>query len=188
MRRAGDTMQTGYFLHTPRLGFRCWRESDLDLALGLWGDPQVTRLIDARGQLSPEQVQQRLAREIATQQEYGVQYWPIFLPESGEHVGCCGLRPYDLPGQVYEIGFHIRPAHWRQGYAAEAARAVIDYAFRQLGAKALFAGHNPNNQASRVLLLKLGFRYTHDEYYPPTGLQHPLYLLTAEEYTRGRQA
>ncbi|MEW5870964.1 MAG: GNAT family N-acetyltransferase [Chloroflexota bacterium] len=184
----GAVEPAGYFLRSPRLGFRRWQASDFHLALALWGDPQVTRLIDARGQLSPEQVQQRLEKEIATQQEYGVQYWPIFLLESGEHIGCCGLRPYDLPGQVYEIGFHIRSAHWRQGYAIEAARAVIDYAFRQLGAKALFAGHNPNNQASRALLLKLGFRYTHDEYYPPTGLQHPSYLLAVAEYTGGRQA
>jgi ribosomal-protein-alanine N-acetyltransferase len=46
----------------------------------------------------------------------------------------------------------------------------------------LFAGHNPKNEASRHILAKLGFRYTHDELYEPTGLQHPCYLLTAEEY------
>jgi RimJ/RimL family protein N-acetyltransferase len=46
-----------------------------------------------------------------------------------------------------------------------------------LAASALFAGHHPANRSSRDLLLKLGFRYTHDEYYAPTGLQHPSYLL-----------
>jgi hypothetical protein len=43
--------------------------------------------------------------------------------------------------------------------------------------RALFAGHNPANQASRELLARLGFRYTHDELYPPTGLMHPSYRL-----------
>lgn len=170
---------TDYFLQTGRLGFRTWQETDREPAMGLWGDPLVTRLIDARGALTSEQVQERLLKEIANQRQYGVQYWPIFLQASGEHVGCCGLRPRDLPARIYEFGVHIRAAHWRQGYALEAGRAVIGYAFGTLGAAGLFAGHNPHNHASRALLLKLGFQYTHDEFYPPTGLQHPSYSLSS---------
>ena len=68
-----------YFLTTNRLGFRTWTVEDFDLAYGLWGDLEVTRLIDARGQLTPEQVRERLENEIANQNKYGVQYWPIFL-------------------------------------------------------------------------------------------------------------
>jgi RimJ/RimL family protein N-acetyltransferase len=64
-----------------------------------------------------------------------------------------------------------------QGYADEAARAVIDYAFGSLETSELFARHNPANHASRRLLEKLGFRYTHDEHYAPTGLCHPSYML-----------
>lgn len=173
-----------YFLLTNRLGFRRWRDDDLPLALGLWGDYEVTKLIDARGQLTTNQVQERLIKEIATVRKHGVQYWPIFLRETDEHIGCCGLRPYDLAKGIYEIGFHIRSAHWRCGYAAEAARAVMKYAFNELKAEALFAGHNPQNEASRILLEKLGFQYTHDEYYPPTGLKHPSYLLKAEMHER----
>ncbi len=170
-----------YFMSTNRLGFRRWQEDDFELALALWGDYEVTRLIDARGKLTDEQVRERLGKEIANDAQYGVQYWPIFLLEDGDLVGCCGLRPYDLTKQVYEIGFHIRPKHWRRGFALEAARAVIGYAFGPLKAKGLFAGHNPKNEASRQLLGKLGFRYTHDEFYPPTGLQHPSYWLGVEE-------
>lgn len=177
-------MSQRYFMRTARLGFRHWRPADLDLALGLWGDPRVTRLIDARGHLSETQVQERLAAEIANQEQHGLQYWPIFLLASHEHVGCCGLRPYDLPEQIYELGVHIRADHWRRGYAFEAATAIMKYAFTSLAAAALFAGHNPGNDASRRLLAKLSFRYTHDEYYPPTGLQHPSYLLTAADYER----
>jgi len=171
-----------YFMSTDRLGFRQWRENDFDLALVLWGDYEVTKLIDARGKLSEAQVRERFDREIATERECGVQYWPIFLLKDDEHVGCCGLRPYDLPQQIYEIGFHIRSNHWRRGYALEAARAIISYAFIRLHAKSLFAGHHPKNESSRQLLKKLGFQYTHDEYYPPTERYHPSYLLNAEEY------
>ena len=171
-----------YFLCTEHLGFRLWSDDDIDLALGLWGDVDVTKLIDARGRLTNEQVQERLSREIAIATSHGVQYWPMFLLANGEHVGCCGLRPYNLSGKIYEIGFHIRSQHWGSGFASEGARAVMEYAFGKLAVSGLFAGHHPENEASRRLLKKLGFRYTHDEYYSPTGLRHPCYMLTAAEY------
>ena len=92
-------------------------------------------------------------------------------------MGCCGLRPY-RPGEgVAELGVHLLPTHWHKGLAAEACGAVIRYARESLDLKALFAGHNPGNVASRQMLLKLGFEYTHDEHYPATGLQHPSYRL-----------
>jgi RimJ/RimL family protein N-acetyltransferase len=171
-----------YFLRTERLGFRYWLHRDLDLAMGLWGDLQVTEPIDSRGQLSRDQVKERLEREISTAESYGVQYWPIFLLSNDSHVGCCGLRPYDFTGGIYEIGFHIRSKHWRRGFAFEGAQAVMEYAFGGLGAAGLFAGHGPENEASRRLLAKLRFRYTHDEYYVPTGLHHPSYIITINDY------
>lgn len=164
-----------YFLQSERLGFRHWCEADLPLALALWGDAEVTKWIG--GPFTSEAVARRLAREIEQQNRTGLQYWPIFLLDSGEHVGCCGLRSYRTEEAIYEIGFHLRREFWGRGLAMEAARAVIGYAFSDLHASALFAGHNPNNEASRRLLLKLGFEYTHDEFYAPTGLMHPSYLL-----------
>jgi len=175
-----------YFLKTSRLGFRQWCEGDLDIALELWGDYEVTKYFDARGKLSRDAVRERLAKEIRTQKTHGIQYWPIFLLETNGYVGCCGLRPYDLSQGIYEIGFHIRSNQWRRGYAREAAVAVIDYAFNTLKLNGLFAGHNPQNAVSQHLLEQLGFRYTHDEYYPPTGLNHPSYLLKANEYQGNR--
>ena len=173
-----------YFLTSARLGFRRWRAEDLPLAIGLWGDPEVTRLIDARGRLDKSQVRQRLELEMETAAKYGVQYWPVIRLRDHTHVGCCGVRPYDLPHKIYEIGFHIRSACWGRGYATEAARAVIVYGFEQLGAAGLFAGHNPRNIDSRRLLLKLGFGYTHDEFYAPTGLQHPSYALSKSDLNK----
>jgi RimJ/RimL family protein N-acetyltransferase len=154
----------------------------LDIAIELWGDHEVTKFFDARGKWSRDEVQERLTKEIKIEKEYGVQYWPIFLLDTNEHIGCCGLRPYDLSQKVFEIGFHIRSSQWRRGYAREAAVAVIDYAFSTLKLNGLFAGHNPNNKASRLLLGQIGFHYTHDEYYTPTGLNHPSYLLKSYEY------
>ena len=69
-----------YFLQTERLGFRPWIAADLDLAMGLWGDGEVTKLIG--GPFSQEQVQTRLSLEISNLKTYGVQYWPVFLLSS----------------------------------------------------------------------------------------------------------
>jgi RimJ/RimL family protein N-acetyltransferase len=76
-----------------------------------------------------------------------------------------------------ELGFHLRPEHWGKGLATEAARAAIAFAFDRLRSEELFAGHHPANAASARTLRKLGFRYSHDELYPPTGLRHPSYVL-----------
>jgi [ribosomal protein S5]-alanine N-acetyltransferase len=167
-----------YFLQSERLGFRTWSERDLPLAIGLWGDPAVTNFIDSRPKLADDDVKQLLEKHIATEQEHGIQYWPLFLLDGGEHVGCCGVRPYDPDRRIYELGVHIRSSYWGRGLAKEAASATIEYAFQKLGAAALFAGHHPNNDASRRLLEKLGFRYTHEQHYAPTGLEHPSYILT----------
>jgi len=170
-----------YFLETSRLGFRHWCDGDLPLAMGLWGDPAVTRFIDNRRTLSQHDVAAMLQKNLKMQEEYGIQYWPIFRLDSGEHVGCCGLRPYDSPSHIYEFGVHICVKWWRHGVAEEAARGVIQYAFEYLGAAALFAGHNPDNNASEALLRKLGFRYTHRELYAATGLDHLCYLLSPQD-------
>ena len=167
---------------TSRLGFRHWTAADLPLAWQLWGDPEVTRLIG--GPFTEADVQARLDREIHQQLEYVVQYWPIFLLEDGEFAGCCGLRPYAAPGRVYELGFHLCRNAWGRGLATEAARAAIQYAFANLGATALFAGHHPENTASPKVLAKLGFRYQRHEFYAPTGLEHPSYLLRSEDVAR----
>jgi RimJ/RimL family protein N-acetyltransferase len=159
---------------TPRLEFRAWRDDDLPQALALWGDPEVMRFMDAAGPCDAERAAARLRRELQNAETHGVQYWPLFLRDTGEFVGCCGLRPRS-PG-VYEMGFHMRPPLWGRGLATEAGRAVVEHA-RALGATGLFAGHHPHNDGSRRALTKLGFRYTHDEHFPPTGLMHPAYTL-----------
>jgi RimJ/RimL family protein N-acetyltransferase len=168
-----------YFLKSPRLGFSHWTKDDLPLALAIWGDPDVTRLVG--GPFSSEQVAQRLEREIACQNNYNFQYWPIFLLTTGEHVGCAGMRAYKLEGNIPSMGYYLRPKFWGQGFATEAGQAVIAYAFDRLGINTLFAGHHPENDNSRKILAKLGFQFTHKQLYPPTGLDHDSYLLKRPE-------
>lgn len=167
--------QSSYFLQSSRLGFRTWSMEDVPLAVKLWGNAEVTRTFG--GPFSETQILERLAREIANQLAYKLQYWPVFYLQDQEFAGCCGLRPYKIGIQIFELGFHFLPEHWGKGLATEAAQAVINYAFATLALKGLFAGHHPANAASSSVLKKLGFRYTHDEVYPPTGELHPSYFL-----------
>ena len=179
-RVARVTVVREYFLRSPRLGFGIWTHADLPLALELWGDPEVTRLTG--GPFTTQQVRERLQREINNHEEHGVQYWPIFLLETGGHVGCCGLQPHQPAERIYELGFQLRVAFWRRALAREAAGAVVARAFTTLGIHALYAGHHPENQASRGVLSRLGFRYTHDEFYPPTGQIEPCYKLSRGDF------
>jgi [ribosomal protein S5]-alanine N-acetyltransferase len=164
-----------YFLKTLRLGFRPWSPGDFALARTLWGDIQVTSFIG--GPFSETQIRERLAREIASMDVHAVQYWPLFLLDGGDFVGCCGLRPHCPEKRFYELGFHLCPPHWGKGLAIESANAVIAYAFDSLNVRQLFAGHHPENLASRKVLEKLRFQFTHEELYPPTGKMHRCYLL-----------
>ena len=159
---------------SERLGFGTWTKDDEALAAAIWGDPEVTKLTG--GPFEPWQVRERLASEISNFLRYRIQYWPLFRLDTGEHVGCCGLQPRDVAAGVLELGFQLRQEAWGQGYASEAAQAVIAWATTK-GTSALIAGHHPQNLASRRVLQRLGFTYTHDEHYPPTGLMEPCYLL-----------
>ena len=176
------TTDRNYFLKAERIGFSKWQHSDIKLAELLWGNPEVTQLICASGTFSKADIVKRLNQELDNDAAYQVQYWPIFQLISHELIGCCGLRPHTGPAKKeYEIGFHLRPEFWGQGYAWEAASAVIDYAFTVLKADKLFAGHHPGNAASQWLLVKLGFTYVEDKFYEPTGLYHPSYELNNPE-------
>jgi RimJ/RimL family protein N-acetyltransferase len=171
------------FLKTERIAFGHWTAADFELARSLWGDARVTRWIG--GPFSDDEVRERLAVEIETLAREGIQYWPVFRLADGEFLGCAGLRPR-AGDEALELGVHLRHAHWGLGYASEAARAVVEHAFEMLGAQALFAGHHPENPASGRILDRLGFRRVADELYPPTGLLHPSYRLTGEEWRAAR--
>ena len=162
---------------TARLEFRRWTADDFALAESLWGDPAVMRFLG--GPYSREEVEARLEREAANEAAHGIQYWPLFSRETGEFAGCCGLKPFEP--QRLEIGFHLRPQFWGAGVATEASRAVIAYAFDELHAIALYAGHHPENDSSRRLLTKLGFTCLGTHYFARTGLQHPWCELTRDD-------
>jgi ribosomal-protein-alanine N-acetyltransferase len=91
-------------------------------------------------------------------------------------VGCCGLRPYRPDEGISEVGTHILASRWGESYATEAQRSVMGHAYGPLRVQGLFARHNPGDHGSGHILETFGFHYTHDEFMPQTGLDHPCYL------------
>ena len=73
-------------------------------------------------------------------------------------IGICGLMM--KPRKTPEIGYWLGVPYWGHGYATEAARAVIDYAFEDLGLERLEAGARVSNPASRRVLEKCGFQWS----------------------------
>jgi RimJ/RimL family protein N-acetyltransferase len=73
-------------------------------------------------------------------------------------VGACGVAK--RAGERPEIGYWVAVPFWGKGYATEAARAVIDYAFGDLGYDVLLGGARVSNPASRRVLEKCGFQWT----------------------------
>ena len=71
-------------------------------------------------------------------------------------IGCAGLSQY---GEEVELGYWIARSHWGQGYATEAAQAVLQLA-KALGHCRIVAGHFVDNPASGRVLTKAGFRRT----------------------------
>jgi RimJ/RimL family protein N-acetyltransferase len=79
------------------------------------------------------------------------------ISHGGTLVGACGIDPRE---DVREIGYWLGARYWDRGFATEAVRAVIDYAFGELQHDALQAGARVTNPASRRVLEKCAFQWT----------------------------
>ena len=165
------------------------------MAQQLWGDPRVAACVSANGEMSPEEILTRFENERSCYKQYGIQYWPVFMSDSGEFVGCCGLRPHGDEGRTLEMGFHLRPEFWGSGAARAAAESVIGYLFSDdcaYCADQIWIGHHPSNLRSAGLIKKLGFRFWRMEPYPPGYGEFPAYLMSRAEWEKqaalGRKA
>jgi RimJ/RimL family protein N-acetyltransferase len=128
--------------------------------------------------------------------------WALERRDTGEFIGFTGLGPMpaDVPGSGgMEIGWRIARAHWRQGYAVEAATAALDAAFDTTldaarGSAPLEEVNSITavvNEPSRGVMRRLGMRHVDDFAHPvvPEGSPirpHVRYVLTRDEWMRAR--
>jgi RimJ/RimL family protein N-acetyltransferase len=76
----------------------------------------------------------------------------------GRLVGCASLREIDAEHLQAELGYWIGVPYWNQGFATEAARALVHYGFEHLGLNRIYAHHMARNRASGRVLERIGMQ------------------------------
>lgn len=146
-------------LETDRLLLRRLTTDDAEFILGHLNDASFHRFIGDRGVRTVEEARQYLLDgPIASYLQHGYGIYMVEIKDSGEQIGTCGLVNREGMEDV-EIGFALLPQFWSQGYAIEAAQAVMVYAKKELGLQRIVAIANLGNESSFKLLEKLGLRF-----------------------------
>jgi len=143
-------------LATARLVLRPLTLRDADFVLAVLNDPAFIRFIGDRHVRTREQAQEYISHgPVRDYKDLGHGMLLAEMKADATPIGLCGLlkREY-LPDA--DIGFAFLPAYRSQGFALEAATAVIDHAFATLALPRILAVVQPDNVASRQLLQKLG--------------------------------
>jgi RimJ/RimL family protein N-acetyltransferase len=130
-----------------------FRESDTDAYAEMLADPEVMRFLGKP--LPRAEAWRNMALVIGHWQLRGYGFWGVEERASGELVGRVGCwRPEGWPG--FEIGWALRRAFWGRGYATEAARASLSYAFTALRQSRVISLIAPDNVNSRRVAERLG--------------------------------
>lgn len=128
---------------------------DADALERVIGDPLAMRYyaspFDRKG------VEAWIARNRERYAREGHGLWAMALKESNEMIGDCGcvLQQVEERPEI-EIAYHVRRDLWGKGYATEAARACMEYAFAKIGARRLISMIRPENVQSRRVAEKNG--------------------------------
>lgn len=169
-------------IETRRLLLRPFNLADLDDLARLFGDAAVMRYLGVEGgqTLTRDETQAALEIFIAGWRERGFDRWAARLKATQEMIGLCGLRLLD---DMPELVYALRKENWGQGFAAEAARACLRFAFEELRLERVVAVTRPGNVASQRVLEKIGMRYEREaQYY---GVDTLGYALTRAEFRAG---
>jgi RimJ/RimL family protein N-acetyltransferase len=156
-------------LETPRLKLRTWQPSDRAPFAALNADPRVMEFFP--GVLSRKESDALADRIEAHFAEHGFGVFAAELRASEEFIGFVGLAVPSFAAHFtpcVEIGWRLAPAHWGQGLATEAARAVAQYGGEIVGLKEIVSFTVPANLRSRRVMEKSGM--THD---PADDFDHP---------------
>ena len=159
-----------------RLRLRAFNEEDADFVLTLMNEPAFHRFIGDRGIRSTEDAR-RYLREgpIASYREHGHGLLHVSLADSLTPIGMCGLvRRQGLPGP--DIGFALLAAHENQGYATEAALAVLAHAESTLHLSAVYGITQPDNHRSIRTLQKLGLVWLESRPIVEEGLELNVFI------------
>lgn len=183
-------------LETERLIVRPFTMHDLDDVHRLLDIDLATADFGTEGALTLEERQDWLQWTVMNYEALARLYQPpygdraVTLRQTGEVIGACGYVPCFAPfGQLpslrassdnaverlnsteFGLFYAFSPAYQKRGYATEAARALIDYAFGQLNLGRIVATTTYDNAASMGVMRKLGMRIEKNPYEEPSWFQ-----------------
>ena len=178
---------------TERLILRTIEEGDAAEQDRVLNTPAVMARLGGVKEL--HEIEAKHAKSMQLYAQEGFSFLFMIEKSTGEMVGHCGIKRVDNPlaknpGE-HEIGWLVREDRWRRGYAEEAVRAVIDWAFGRVGAPHVVALTSRVNTASWKLMEKLGMVRREDldfddPDYPPEDRTTILYSLDREEWEKSR--
>jgi RimJ/RimL family protein N-acetyltransferase len=143
-------------LETERLVLRPMTEGDLGFIYALFSDPETNRYSSSEDLATPEEA----ARMFEGYLKPGFPdhfRLAVELSETGEAVGTLGLYRYSERDRSAVLGFDLLRVNWGRGYMSEAVRALLGYAFGELGLNRVEATVDPLNVRSVRLLERLCF-------------------------------
>lgn len=144
-------------LDTPRLRLRAFRGDDLDAYAPMCADPEVMRYIGSGVTLSRADAWRSIAGMLGHWQLLGYGMFALERRDTGQFVGRVGfLDPPDWPG--FELGWLLGREHWGQGFAVEAARRALAFAFGELRRDRVISLIRPANARSIRVAEALGER------------------------------
>jgi RimJ/RimL family protein N-acetyltransferase len=144
-------------LNSPRLSIRPWRPEDRPALEQMTGDAEMMRHITSGQVWTNQQVDALLDRQAQHLARHGICIGAIWLKSARQIIGLAGLQQHD--DGLFELGWWVWKAHWRQGFASEAALACVEHARAVMQLDCLVAIIDPPNIASRRVAEKIGMRH-----------------------------
>ena len=153
---AGVSMTTPT-LHTDRLTLRPFADTDADALFALHSNADVLRYWDAPPWRDRERAERFITacRQLA-EDGTGARL-AVDRASDGAFLGWCSLTRWNPDHRSASMGYCLEEAAWGHGYATEAARAVLQWAFHTLDLNRVQAETDTRNAASAHVLEKLGF-------------------------------
>jgi RimJ/RimL family protein N-acetyltransferase len=139
-------------LETERLTLRPLTLDDIEPLVTLNSDPEVMRYINGGRASTRAEVAETVRESLGHR-------WMAFERSTGELVGWFSLVPSADRPDERELGYRLRRAMWKQGFAIEGSRALVDLAFTDLGVRRVWAQTMTVNAASRRVMEGCGLRY-----------------------------
>jgi [ribosomal protein S5]-alanine N-acetyltransferase len=177
-------------LETERLLLRPPEAGDAAFITPLIGDYDVAKNLSRVPHPYSEADAMAYIEKTAQERAKGEAYsFAIALKDGGAFIGCCGLH---LKNGVFEFGYWLGKPYWGRGFATEAARRLVGFAFDDLKTARLVAGWYHDNPASGRVLAKIGCKPNGAEHRDCVARGHAVYChlvtLDAGDFGRGTEA